>query len=1243
MQATRQIYRGEFLFAVLLLLLLLLSLAPLHAQPAATNRVLDLDGTSGYVELPPNIFNHLEAATVEGWIKWRRFVHFSRFFDSGMTGRSFDLTQLGAKGELDLAFEIYAAAPEGDHGILAANVLRTNQWLHIAAVSGKGGMKLYLNGHLLGQDPYEGSFRAVNHGESVRLGRDAWGGLDYTDGQMAEVRVWSQARTETQIRDNMFNRLTGQEPGLAGLWNFADGAANDASPGAHHGKLMGQAKVTEAALPAANTLVPWSRLVGRVTDARGSAVPNVTIRADANGAEIARGMTGSQGKYALTLWTGAQAVDLAAAGSNDVGGLQFAVPISPYAKRTNDWVLKRSIHLAGKVLALDGKTPHAALVVELVQPESDRSGELDSKSKIQNPKPEIDQGLLSSAGTTNQVLQLDGEGSYVELPPDLFTGLAEATVEGWARWQHLGVSMHVFDFGDDKHQLTFQNGETTGDLDLYIKRAGEGESFKMSGVKRNQWHHLAVVASASSLTLYLDGLTVGGGPYTGGFSSIAGGKLNFLGGCILRAGPDFHGQMDEVRVWRNARTAEQIRATMSQKLTGNEPGLFCLWNFDDPSQPGRDATPGAHHGKLIGQAAVTNMPLPVMVFGKITDAADKALPGAKVHVTQVGREDLSFTVNEAGEYAFTTNPSERCDVFVSNGELSAYRLGFQPTAEPQQRLDWTLTDPEKTAVVLGLGSTGASPVPPGAPPGGTNATAAASISISTNASAAVPVGEGADRSGRGARAPQFPAGAVVDTVVTDEQGNFKFPNVKPGVYQVRAHIPGGRAWLDAGRVLYVNPEASDAERARLANLDFRLAPFIHGHWKRFGVADGLPSAQVFRVMFAQDGAAWFATSGGISRFDGYEFSNLTRTEGLPTVAALGVAQTRDGDVWFACGLGGLVRYVPADSASPARAAAVSEPSLMRYDLELRSTPDGALWGRRFRDVVRYEGKQETVFTNVYPFSGYYYGAHFAVAPDGRVWFTGIGAGLVRFDGTNMIRLTPKDGLLSMDTGGLSVAPDGAVWFGDGPGTLTRYDGTNFTHFTTRDGVPSGDIVAIHVTPGGSVWLTTADGPPCRYDGRGFIHFTEQGRVKASGFLEIETGPDGATWFATRTGAYRYEEDALALFSIAHGLPKVQTVATNHWESPKLLSTRDGKLYLGSGTNGLVRFDGKKFEVFDDKNSLPGGYVSDLVQATDGLLWVTTSNAIVRFDGNRFLPSLTNLHLPFIGSRAGLAQARDGAI
>ena len=39
--------------------------------------------------------------------------------------------------------------------------------------------------------------------------------------------------------------------------------------------------------------------------------------------------------------------------------------------------------------------------------------------------------------------------------------------------------------------------------------------------------------------------------------------------------------MDEFRVWRGARTGDQIRENMFRQLTGKEPDLVCLLNFDD--------------------------------------------------------------------------------------------------------------------------------------------------------------------------------------------------------------------------------------------------------------------------------------------------------------------------------------------------------------------------------------------------------------------------------------------------------------------------------------------------------------------------------------------------------------------------------------------------------------------------------------------------------------------------------------
>ena len=76
----------------------------------------------------------------------------------------------------------------------------------------------------------------------------------------------------------MFQRLSGREEGLVSLWNFADGTPRDASPNGYHGKLIGNARVVPAQLPASEQLLRLTVLSGTARDPAGKAVPSATIR-----------------------------------------------------------------------------------------------------------------------------------------------------------------------------------------------------------------------------------------------------------------------------------------------------------------------------------------------------------------------------------------------------------------------------------------------------------------------------------------------------------------------------------------------------------------------------------------------------------------------------------------------------------------------------------------------------------------------------------------------------------------------------------------------------------------------------------------------------------------------------------------------------------------------------------------------------------------------------------------------------
>src|SRR5258707_10118998 len=111
---------------------------------AKPEMVLSLDGNNSYVELPSNIFDGLTEATVEGWVKWQEFRPNSRFFDFGAQGQQMAIHNFGSDGRI--VFALCRSNNSPLISIWTPNRYPVNEWTHIAAVSGEGGMKLYVNG-----------------------------------------------------------------------------------------------------------------------------------------------------------------------------------------------------------------------------------------------------------------------------------------------------------------------------------------------------------------------------------------------------------------------------------------------------------------------------------------------------------------------------------------------------------------------------------------------------------------------------------------------------------------------------------------------------------------------------------------------------------------------------------------------------------------------------------------------------------------------------------------------------------------------------------------------------------------------------------------------------------------------------------------------------------------------------------------------------------------------------------------
>ena len=77
----------------------------------------------------------------------------------------------------------------------------------------------------------------------------------------------------------------------------------------------------------------------------------------------------------------------------------------------------------------------------------------------------------------------------------------------------------------------------------------------------------------------------------------------------------------------------------------------------------------------------------------------------------------------------------------------------------------------------------------------------------------------------------------------------------------------------------------------------------------YTVADGLARDRVYEIVTDSLGYIWFCTNDGLSRFDGYEFTNYGLAHGLPHRVVNDLLITKRGEYWLATD-SGVARFNP---------------------------------------------------------------------------------------------------------------------------------------------------------------------------------------------------------------------------------------------------------------------------------------------------------------------------------------------
>src|SRR5664279_3775555 len=101
--------------------------------------------------------------------------------------------------------------------------------------------------------------------------------------------------------------------------------------------------------------------------------------------------------------------------------------------------------------------------------------------------------------------------------------------------------------------------------------------------------------------------------------------------------------------------------------------------------------------------------------------------------------------------------------------------------------------------------------------------------------------------------------------------------------------------------------------------------------RTYTTADGLARDHILCIVQDSHGFLWFCTAEGLSRFDGYRFTNYQTEQGLPADHVTDFLETREGVYWVATA-GGVCRFDPAGASRPKfHCYPVTSPSALQED------------------------------------------------------------------------------------------------------------------------------------------------------------------------------------------------------------------------------------------------------------------------------------------------------------------------
>jgi ligand-binding sensor domain-containing protein/two-component sensor histidine kinase len=383
--------------------------------------------------------------------------------------------------------------------------------------------------------------------------------------------------------------------------------------------------------------------------------------------------------------------------------------------------------------------------------------------------------------------------------------------------------------------------------------------------------------------------------------------------------------------------------------------------------------------------------------------------------------------------------------------------------------------------------------------------------------------------------------------------------------------------------------------------------------KTYTTADGLVHERVRRIVRDSHGFLWFCTGDGLSRFDGYTFTNYNSAQGLQQPAINDLIERRDGSYWLATN-GGAILFNPFASTNKEKFKlyVVGDESKDLGVMTLYEDRAGRLWAGTSQGLfILDESNKQRVFRRNEVSNGEVH--------SGEVDGGELNVNRITEDAEGALWIATSNGLVRLVPDGRKIKYQFAASNKTPQAKSLVFDNENHLWVGYIGG-----LLILKPEPVAEIkserHLITA-GPQTIFDSKKNLALPEKAGTEnwfvsptvEARIWDVAKLSDGSIWIANRgTGIFKFQNGVLNGYTVEQGL-------TDNYVNV-IEQDLAGNIWVGTETSGAIKISQHGFTAFRESDGMKRKYVREVFETNAGeIVAITNATEMSYLNNDLFVP------------------------